>query len=163
MPDSIAGMAQPMPEPGPIPPHGQRLARGSAVALLWTQAVLQVVTVPVLVLAFLFSLFEGGDLAAKHRFQAWAPVSGIGNLLCAVVLAGTAIAIRRHSESRGLLALACGLPLGLGLGWLWVLQGQLLSDPSGLGVWAAETLPAVLAVALLSIPRSLHRSVAGPP
>ena len=151
-----------MPEPGLTQTRSQRLARGAAQVLMWAQALLLLAAVPVLVLTVLFSLFEGGDAAAKHRLLVWAPVSVLGNLLCAVVLAAAAGAIRRRSDTRALRACACGLPAGLAVGWAWVCQGQLLTDPSMLGIWAGASLPAFLAVALVSLPAGPHPASTGP-
>lgn len=129
----------PAPRPGG---GGGRLLRRCAGVLLCTHAILLFLALPVLALMLLGSLWEGGDEALKHRLLAWGLVSGVGNLGAGVLLICAAMAVLRDSSGeRSLLAICACVLVALGAGWVWVFQGNLLSDPSMLGMWALLTLP----------------------
>jgi hypothetical protein len=129
-----------------------RWARGVATFLLGTHAVLLVITLPVVLLVLLFSLWEGGDEAMKQRLHLWAPLDLLATVPVVVLLGCAAWAVRRRSpDSRTFLALATGGALALGAGWAWVGQRQLVTDPSLLGTWLVLTLPGPLAAALVHL------------
>lgn len=132
--------------PAPGAAGGGRLLRGVAGLLLGGHGVLLLLSLPVLGLMVLGSLWEGGDEALKHRLVAWGPVSGAGSLAAGVLLICAATAVLRASSGeRSLVAVCCCLLVALGAGWAWVFQGSLLREPSTLGMWALLTLPGLAA------------------
>ena len=140
-----------------------RVANGFATVLLGVHGVMLLATLPLIGLMVLSSLWEGGDVALKHRLQAWGPVAGFGNLCAGVLLCCAAVVVhRRSADGRTFLAVTTGLVLALSAGWVWVWQRELLTDPSQLAVWLALTCPGPVAAAL-SWPYLRRTGVGDPP
>lgn len=142
---------------------GRRLLRWGSGLLLGVHAAILFVALPVLALVFLFSMFEGGDVALKHRLLVWAPVAGLGNVVTGVLLGSAAAAVFRNTrDGRTLLPLTSGLLLGLAAGWAWVWQRELLTDPSVLGLWIVLTVPGLVAHALVEASERRRHGIAAP-
>ena len=138
---------------------GRRLVRWGSGLLLGVHAALLFVALPLLALVLLFSLFEGGDVALKHRLLVWAPVAGLGNVVTGVLLGSAAVALSRNArDGRAQLPITSALLLGLAAGWAWVWQRELVTEPSVLGLWIVMTGPGLVAHALVQASERLrHR------
>jgi hypothetical protein len=108
----------------------------------------------VTLLMLLLSLFEGGDVAWKHRLQVWAPLALVVQLGAMVLLLVAAVAVagdRPTGPSRTWAA--AGLVLVLAGGWGWVgvphLPGSHNDSRSLVLIWLTWTIPAIIAAGLV--------------
>lgn len=130
---------------GGDPGFGGRPLAYAAGLLLGAEAVLLLAGLPVVALMFLGSLWEGGDADLKQRMLDWGLFAGLGNLAGVVLFGVAAAAVLRHRPGQRPTAVSCAILLAvLALGWAWVFQGQLVTDPSTFGEWALPTLPGLL-------------------
>lgn len=158
-----AGIEPAGPAGSPAVGGGRRLVRWGAGLLLGVHAAILFVALPVLALVFLLSLFEGGDVALKHRLLVWAPVAGLGNVVTGVLLCSAAVAVFRNApDGRTRLPITSGLLLGLAVGWAWVWQSELLTVPSVLALWVVLTGPSLVAHALVQASEGLRPHIAAP-
>lgn len=129
--------------------HTQRVARTLSTALFALNGALLLVCLPVVGFMVLWSGWEGGDEALKHRLAEWGILGWPIELLAGALLIWTAIGVAGQSSGlRLLLAFDTGLLVVLAAGWAWVYQGDLLADPSMLAVWTALCVPGVVAALL---------------
>lgn len=120
-----------------------------AGALQIAQAVLLLAALPVLALMFLGSLWEGGDPQLKQRIIAWALPAGAGNVAGIALFTAAASDVLRRRPGQRTLARACAVLQGvLAAGWVWVFQGELVSDRATLGPWLLMTLPGLVGCAI---------------
>ena len=132
--------------------HTRRVTRILSSVLFALNGALLVACLPVVGFMVLWSGWEGGDEALKHRLAEWGILSWPVALLAGALLIWTAKSVAGQSSGSGLLlAFDCGLLIVLAAGWAWVYQGDLLADLSMLAVWTALTVPGLVAVVLTTL------------
>lgn len=100
------------------------------------------------------SLFEGGDVAWKQRFQAWAPLALVVQFAAMVLLLVAAVAVAGDRPTgRSRTWTAAVVVLVLAGGWAWVgvphVPGGHNDGPSLVLLWLAWTVPALIAAGLV--------------
>jgi hypothetical protein len=125
--------------------------RASASVLLGVHATLLILSLPMVAFMMLGSLWEGGDLALKHRLLSWGLLSFVVAIVAIVVLFMAVAAVGAGRASALPVTLSATLAvLVLAAGWAWVWQGDLLAGGVTLAFWLLLTLPAVVALVLLA-------------
>jgi hypothetical protein len=127
--------------------------RQAATALLVVEAVLLGLSLPVIALFWLGSLWESDDPARAQRLSAGLPLLGLVALGAAIGCGFAAVSVWRDGrDGRALTVVAAGSVVALAVGWVVVLR-ETMVDPLLASVCVVMTAPPVVALALVMVLR----------